>query len=73
MDSITMEAALGPRNNSGCLSMFGSVNVPFVVLVMEVHYATAQLGVNNESWEQRKRWVDMSRASLGFRFSYIYG
>lgn len=53
--------------------MFGSVNVPFVVLVMEVHYAAAQLGVNNESWEQRKRRVDMSRASLGFRFSYIHG
>lgn len=53
--------------------MFGSVNVPFVVLVMEVRYATAQLSVDNESWEQRKRWVDMSRASLGFRFSYIYG
>lgn len=32
--------------------MFGSVNVPFVALAMAVHYATAQLGVYSEGWEQ---------------------
>lgn len=73
MDCTTMETALGPRNNSGCPSTFGSVNVPLMVLVMMILYTAAQLGANKKGWEQGRRWVGMAQSSLGDRASYIRG